>query len=393
MALPQSAVRFSANFSSSDPMRRTAGRKTSPMEKTIVQLRNLYKKFDEVTAIDHIDLDIKQGEFVTLLGPSGCGKTTTLRIIAGLELPTSGSVYLEGEDYAFVPPEKRPVNMVFQAYALFPHMTIAENIAFGPKIKKWPSEEINRSVTEMLELVQLPEFYLRRPDQLSGGQAQRIALARALINRPKVLLLDEPLGALDLKLRKEMQLELRRIQQRLGMTFIYVTHDQEEAMVMSDRIVLMNKGKIAQIGTPLEVYNHPANQFVSRFIGEANLLNGRIHQVVGNTFQIEIGEHLLITAPAITGMTLGDQSISLVRPEKVTVFGANERCPKDWQNKFCGTIQNTLFLGPYTRYIVELMDGAIIMADNTDESGQNEFTVNDKVFVGWEIDDSIVLPA
>jgi ABC-type Fe3+/spermidine/putrescine transport system ATPase subunit len=283
--------------------------------------------------------------------------------------------------------------MVFQAYALFPHMTIAENIAFGPKIKKWSPAEIKQSVNEMLQLVQLDDFGSRRPDQLSGGQAQRIALARALINKPRVLLLDEPLGALDLKLRKEMQLELRRIQQRLGMTFIYVTHDQEEAMVMSDRIVLMNKGKIVQIGTPSEIYNHPANQFVSRFIGEANLLRGRINQQAGDTFQIEIGERVVITAPVKAGMNIGDPSITSVRPERVTVYPQTGGVPESCPNIFCGKIKSAIFLGPYTRYLVELENGSLLMADKTAENGQTEFTADEQVFVGWETENSIVLPA
>ncbi len=363
------------------------------MDKTTVRLENLCKKFGEVWAVDHVNLDIKPAEFVTLLGPSGCGKTTTLRMIAGLEEPTSGSIYLEEQDYTHIPPEKRPVNMVFQAYALFPHLTIAENIAFGPRIKKLPEEKIKSSVEEMLRLVQLEGYGPRRPDQLSGGQAQRVALARALINQPKVLLLDEPLGALDLKLRKAMQLELRSIQQRLGMTFVYVTHDQEEAMVMSDRIVLMNKGKIVQIGTPSEIYNHPANEFVSRFIGEANLLKGTIKGLEGNNFRIEIGEDVHVVAPAKAGMALGEPSITSVRPERITVYPNAETAPKDWPNVFSGTVRSAIFLGPFVRYHVLLANGQTIVADKTGANGQSDFKIDDRVMVGWETENSVVLPA
>jgi spermidine/putrescine transport system ATP-binding protein len=362
------------------------------MEKITVRLENLCKKFGEVTAVDHINLDIKSGEFVTLLGPSGCGKTTTLRMIAGLEMPTSGAVYLEDQDYTRIPPEKRPVNMVFQAYALFPHLTIDENIAFGPRIKKWPQDKIREGVEEMLRLVQLENFGPRRPDQLSGGQAQRVALARALINHPTVLLLDEPLGALDLKLRKAMQLELRAIQQRLGMTFVYVTHDQEEAMVMSDRIVLMNKGKIVQLGTPTEIYNHPANEFVSRFIGEANLLSGTVTGQSGDTFQIETGEQVVVAAPAKAGITVGDGVIVSVRPERITVFARAEEAPSGWANVFGGTVESAIFLGPITRYHVKLANSQLVIADKTAVDGQAEFRANEQVFVGWETANSVVLP-
>ncbi len=291
------------------------------------------------------------------------------------------------------PPEKRPVNMVFQAYALFPHLTIAENIAFGPRIKKWPEKEINLGVEEMLRLVQLEGYGPRQPGQLSGGQAQRVALARALINQPKVLLLDEPLGALDLKLRKAMQLELRSIQQRLGMIFVYVTHDQEEAMVMSDRIVLMNKGKIVQIGTPSEIYNHPANEFVSRFIGEANLLSGTIKSLAGDNFHIDIGEQILITAPAKAGMSVGDPAIISIRPERVTVYASAKEAPPDWPNVFGGFVKSAIFLGPFVRYHVLLANGQIVVADKTSVDTKGEYKINDQVLVGWETENCVVLPA
>ena len=244
------------------------------MVENIIELKNLCKSYDELTVLDNLSLNIKKNEFLTLLGPSGCGKTTTLKIIAGFEYADDGKVLFEGKDINNIPPYQRPVNTVFQKYALFPHMNIYENIAFGLKIKKMPKEEIDKKVKEMLKLVALEGYENRKIDSLSGGQQQRIAIARALVNEPKVLLLDEPLGALDLKLRQEMQIELKRMQQKLGITFIFVTHDQEEALSMSDTIIVMNKGKIQQMGTPEDIYNEPKNSFVARFIGESNILDG-----------------------------------------------------------------------------------------------------------------------
>jgi spermidine/putrescine transport system ATP-binding protein len=315
-----------------------------------------------------------------------------MRMIAGLELPTSGLVSIEGQDVTYTPPEKRPVNLVFQAYALFPHMTIAENIAFGPMIKKWPKDDIERSVQEMLKLVRLEGFGPRRPYQLSGGQAQRVALARALINRPKVLLLDEPLGALDLKLRKAMQLELRDIHQRLGMTFIYVTHDQEEAMVMSDRVVLMNNGHIVQVGTPSEIYNHPSTEFASRFIGEANLLNGEIKVVTPDQAQVELNGLTLFTLRK-GELSVGQSVIISIRPERVHLFARVEDMPKGWQNIFPGTVESAIFLGPTARYHLRLANGQILVVDQPATNGQLGYQVNDQLYVGWEASSNIVLPA
>ncbi|MBQ9599119.1 MAG: ABC transporter ATP-binding protein [Clostridia bacterium] len=246
------------------------------MSSNIISLENIAVTFDGEKILNDISLDIKDKEFVTLLGPSGCGKTTTLRIIGGFLTPDSGSVKFEGKEINNLPPYKRNVNTVFQRYALFPHLNVFENIAFGLKVKKFPPKEIEKRVREMLELVNLNGFEKRSIDRLSGGQQQRVAIARALVNEPKVLLLDEPLGALDLKLRKEMQIELKRIQQRLEITFIYVTHDQEEALTMSDTVVVMNGGNILQVGSPVDIYNEPKNAFVADFIGESNILNGRM---------------------------------------------------------------------------------------------------------------------
>ena len=249
------------------------------MEKNYaVDLKNISKEYNDVTVLDNINLYIRKNEFLTLLGPSGCGKTTTLRIIGGFEQPTEGKVIFEGKDITEVPPYKRQINTVFQKYALFPHMNIFDNIAFGLKIKKISNDEISKRVKEMLRLVNLQGFENRSIDSLSGGQQQRVAIARALVNEPKVLLLDEPLGALDLKLRKDMQIELKNMQKRVGITFIYVTHDQEEALTMSDTIVVMDKGVIQQIGTPVDIYNEPKNAFVAKFIGESNIVDGIMHE-------------------------------------------------------------------------------------------------------------------
>ncbi len=241
-----------------------------------VRLVDVVKRFGDVVAVDHIDLEVQDGEFFSLLGPSGCGKTTTLRMIGGFEEPSSGLIELQGEDVTWLPPYKRNVNTVFQSYALFPHLTIFENVAFGLRRRQVKDAEVKRRVTEMLDLVELPGYERRKPGQISGGQAQRVALARALINRPAVLLLDEPLGALDLKLRRQMQVELKRIQQEVGITFIYVTHDQEEAMTMSDRIAVMNKGRYEQLGDPESLYERPATRFVAGFLGISNLLPGTV---------------------------------------------------------------------------------------------------------------------
>ena len=255
---------------------------------TAVELTGVTKQFGDFVAVREIDLQIRDGEFFSLLGPSGCGKTTTLRMIAGFEQPTVGEVYIHGQPVAGIPPYRRPVNTVFQSYALFPHMTVAQNVAFGLEMKKVAKPEIERRVAEALELVQLRQMETRRPRQLSGGQQQRVALARALVNRPEVLLLDEPLGALDLKLRKAMQLELKQIQSEVGITFVYVTHDQEEALTMSDRIAVMDVGIVQQVGAPRDIYEHPNNRFVADFIGETNFLTGDVAEV-GEPVKVDLG--------------------------------------------------------------------------------------------------------
>ncbi len=284
----------------------------------MVQLKNVSKKFLENNslAVDKVSLDINKGEFLTILGPSGCGKTTTLRMIAGFEDQSDGLIFIDGEEVSKMPAYKRCVNTVFQSYALFPHMNIFENVAFGLKVKNVPESQIKERVTEMLKMVQLEGYENRMPSELSGGQKQRVAIARAVINNPKVLLLDEPLGALDLKLRKQMQLELKQLQRKLGITFIYVTHDQEEALTMSDRIVVMNKGVIEHVGTPADIYERPKTKFVANFIGETNLFEGKILEKNNNKYLLDEddGEEILITGSP-TSMT---QEVCLaIRPERI----------------------------------------------------------------------------
>ena len=310
------------------------------MSKELIRLRDLCMAFDDELVLDHINLYINDSEFLTLLGPSGCGKTTTLRIIGGFTTPTSGDVTFDGVRINDVPPHKRRVNTVFQKYALFPHLNVFENVAFGLRIAKVPQKEIEQRVTEMLEIVSLKGFEKRKPDQLSGGQQQRVAIARALVNRPEVLLLDEPLGALDLRLRKDMQNELKRIQQQLGITFIYVTHDQEEALAMSDTVVVMDKGRIQQIGTPEDIYNEPKNAFVADFIGESNILDGimRADYVVeffGRKFRCL--DH---------GFAKDEPVDVVIRPEDVDIV------PPD-SGHLCGTVTSVTFKGVHYDTIVD----------------------------------------
>lgn len=302
-------------------------------DKTAVLFKSVSRHFGEIKAVDGVDLAIRDGEFFSMLGPSGSGKTTCLRMIAGFDRPTSGQIFLYGQDVSQLPPYERSVNTVFQDYALFPHMTVAENIAYGLMIKKIPSAERRKHVEEMLEMVQLAGFGDRKPSQLSGGQRQRVALARALINHPKVLLLDEPLGALDLKLRQQMQVELKAIQQRVGITFIFVTHDQEEALTMSDRIAVFSQGKIEQVGSPAEIYEHPATAFVAGFVGVSNLVKGEM-------------------ARRITG---SEQMFS-IRPEKIHL-GAPAASQSEDEYAADGKVRDVVYLGLYTRYLVELGDG------------------------------------
>jgi putative spermidine/putrescine transport system ATP-binding protein len=299
-----------------------------------IRLESVEKRFGDVVAVASIDLEVADGEFFSMLGPSGSGKTTTLRMIAGFELPTAGRILLHGKDMTNVPPFDRDVNTVFQDYALFPHMTVGDNVAYGLMIKKVPKAERQKRVDEALRMVRLEGFQKRKPNQLSGGQRQRVALARALVNRPRVLLLDEPLGALDLRLREEMQIELKQIQQQVGITFIYVTHDQGEALTMSDRMAVFNQGRIEQVGTPAEVYERPATKFVAGFVGTSNLLTGDVAKQV-----------------------VGQEGTFTVRPEKIRIVPVGE-APADDESSATGHILKVIYLGPETRYLVDLDAGA-----------------------------------
>ena len=331
--------------------------------KPSVQLEQVSKHFDEVVAVRTLDLDLGEGEFFTLLGPSGCGKTTTLRMIAGFEQPTSGSVLIDGEDMARRPAHQRPTNTVFQSYALFPHLSVADNVAFGLKRKKVPGDEISKRVDAELDRVGLSDRATARPSQLSGGMQQRVALARALVNLPKVLLLDEPLGALDLKLRKGLQVELKRIQREVGITFVYVTHDQEEALTMSDRIAIMNEGLVEQIGSPEDVYERPETPFVAGFIGVSNL----------------------IPAEEVPGSQNGKGSYACVRPEKLRIEDPSVAATADHPSVE-GQVESTLYLGTATQLIVRVAGDVpmTVLVPNADESQRNQLPgAGSRVRLAW----------
>ncbi len=362
-----------------------------------VELRNVTKfyssgsraKAEEVSAVRNMDLVIPPGKFFTLLGPSGCGKTTTLRLIAGFEIPTSGEVFIQGKPMTNIPPNKRPVNTVFQNYALFPHMTVLRNVAFGLAIKRKPKEEQDRLAKEALALVQLSEMSDRMPSQLSGGQQQRVALARALVNKPSVLLLDEPLGALDLKLRKAMQIELKHIQEQVGITFVYVTHDQEEALTMSDEIAVMNKGIIQQLGDPHTLYTKPVNQFVAAFIGESNFINTVVQSVENNLALVTVGNETIGATNGHEKLHPGSGSIVTVRPEKIKL-SLPDSAP---QHALSGKITGLVYIGTDTRYQVTLADGqnVIVRAQNSSGIPTSEFSNGEVVKIYWSPEDARIL--
>jgi len=332
-----------------------------------IALLGVSKRFGGVGAVDGVTIEIADGEFFSLLGPSGCGKTTTLRMVAGFVRPDEGRVVLRGSDVTDVPANRRPVNMVFQQYALFPHMSVYDNVAFGLKMTRVPRAEHRERVHEMLRVVSLEGYDKRRARQLSGGQQQRVALARALVNRPAALLLDEPLGALDVKLRKQMQLELKRIQHDLGTTFVYVTHDQEEALAMSDRIAVMNGGQVEQTGSPREIYEQPRTAFVADFIGSLNALDLTVDELVGGYAVARFGEGGRIVFPAGGGMTTGDAVRVAVRPERVDIALSGGTVPGDG-SRLEGTIAQIVYLGMYTQFHVDTPAGRVVCHRLADES-------------------------
>jgi len=324
----------------------------------VIQLEDVTKSFGNFYAVTHANFGIEQGEFFAMLGPSGCGKTTTLKMIAGFEQPTSGRVLLNGVNVSHVPPYKRNVNTVFQQYALFPHMTVADNVRFGPRSKKTPKSEYEAAVAQMLEVVRLTDFADRKPSQLSGGQQQRVALARALVNFPSALLLDEPLAALDLKLREAMQFELKRIQREVGITFVFVTHDQGEALTMSDRIAVMSEGLVEQIGTPQEIYNSPASLFVAGFIGSANLLPGEVIGSDDGDTVVELDAGHTVRARTDVDRPVGTPVSVMLRPERLTATASG----RDDGRSIEGTVVDVVFQGATARVVVHLKDDSEVIA-------------------------------
>jgi len=354
-----------------------------------IELESISKRFGDSAAVRDVSLAIGDGEFFSLLGPSGCGKTTTLRMIAGFEVPDEGRIVLQGLDVTAVRANRRPVNMVFQQYALFPHMSIYDNVAFGLKAKGVPRQNHKGRVTEMLRVVELEGLERRKPRQLSGGQQQRVALARALVNQPAALLLDEPLGALDVKLRKTMQLELKRIQHELGTTFVYVTHDQEEALSMSDRIAVMNRGRVEQIGSPREIYEHPETDFVADFIGSLNALDFRVDEVVGDYALMRFGEGQRIVVPVGAAAKAGDAFRVAVRPERVRIAAA-EGPAGDGGSRLEGAIAQIVYLGMYTQFHVKSDAGRVVSHRLADEL-RTPLEVGSRVTVSWDAEQTSIL--
>jgi spermidine/putrescine transport system ATP-binding protein len=359
-----------------------------------VELRGVGKRFGSVVALDGVDLAIRKGEFFSLLGPSGCGKTTTLNLIGGFETASRGTLLIDGQPMGDTPSHARPVNTVFQSYALFPHMSVADNVGFGLRMKKVPRPERRRAVEEMLRLVSLEGFEERRPGQLSGGQRQRVALARALINHPSVLLLDEPLGALDLKLRKQMQAELARLQRRVGITFVYVTHDQEEALSMSDRIAVMDRGRVLQVGTPTEVYRDPADRFVMEFMGSPNAFAGRVERIAGGGADVAIPGIATVRARhARSALATGAAAIVLVRPECVHLAAAPPAAPAA---PLSGRIAKIADLGFVSHYFVRLADGQEVLAyrlNGVEGATTDRFEEGQMVHLWWDEQNARVFAA
>ncbi len=344
------------------------------------------KRYGSVVAVDDVSLDISPGEFITLLGPSGSGKTTTLMMLAGFEIPTAGEIYVDEDPIAAVPPYRRNIGMVFQNYALFPHMTVGENIAFPLQMRKMSKAEITRQSGEVLDLVGLPGYEGRYPRQLSGGQQQRVAVARALVFNPRVLLMDEPLGALDKQLREHLQLEIKALHEQLGVTIIYVTHDQEEALVMSDRIAVMNNGRIEQCGRPTELYDEPSTRFVATFIGESNFIDAVVERLDGTAVCVEapgLGE---LRAPMRSGLTAGAPVMLTVRPEKIVAVGDENGMAAD-MNVVTGTVDDVVFVGEMRRYVVVLPGAQRLVLKAQNRRGVQGFARGDPIRVCWNVDD------
>ena len=363
------------------------------MAQVDVRLERVTKRFHDVVAVDDLSLEINRGEFFSVLGPSGCGKTTTLRMIGGFEEVTAGTVFLGEQDVTDLPPYRRDVNTVFQNYALFPHLNVFENVAFGLRRRKTAQADVHRRVAEMLELVELPGYERRRPNQLSGGQQQRVALARALINHPRVLLLDEPLGALDLKLRKLMQIELKRIQTEVQVTFVYVTHDQEEAMTMSDRIAVMRAGRVDQLGTPEELYERPATAFVAGFLGVSNLLEGEVQERDGEVAAVRLGDGTVLRVPVSAAAGLARVRVG-VRPEKLKVTAGASASDDVATNCLVGRVLDASYMGVSTQYLVRTGDGHVltVYSQNLDTSGTSEgLATGQPVCLTWKPQHTFVI--
>jgi spermidine/putrescine ABC transporter ATP-binding subunit len=356
--------------------------------RSTIEFRNLTKHFGEVVAVDNVTLSISGGEFITLLGPSGSGKTTTLLMIAGFETPTHGDIIIAEQSIIRTPPNKRNIGLVFQSYALFPHMTVFDNIAFPLQERKVSQDRIDKRVEYALELVRLPDHEERYPHQLSGGQQQRIALARAIVFEPSILLMDEPLGALDRKLRAEMQLELRRLHERLPVTTVYVTHDQEEALVMSDRILVLNDGKLEQMGTPEEVYEKPINRFVAGFVGETNFLTGKIVRQEGKAITVKVQSGLSFQCLAHSGSNIDNNEVTVsLRPEKIILAPAKT---KD-VNCVRGIVEESVYLGHSSRYQIRIGDDLSLTMIQANRAKSARAVKNERILIGWEIQDARIV--
>jgi len=352
-----------------------------------IELRGVTKRFGSTIAVENLSLRVRKGEFVSLLGPSGCGKTTTLRMIAGFEVPSEGEIFVVGQDMKGVEPYERPVNTVFQNYALFPHLTVEQNVGFGPKRRKLPRKEIKEIVDKNLDLVSLQGFNKRYPHQLSGGQQQRVALARALANNPRLLLLDEPLGSLDLKLRKQMQIELKRLQEQLKISFVYVTHDQEEALIMSDRIVVMDLGKAIQIGSGDEIYEDPRSKFVADFIGETNLLKCKVTGIQEDISLDFEGIAISVRPPSEEARDLPEEVFLSIRPEKILI----SREPMGKKNSIVGKVKDKVYIGTNINFYIELPNGNTVFIKSPNQNPMNQIGRGENIHAGWDITDGTVL--